>query len=987
MAIFPLKGPQETVARRITQQCRNQFGHLILHAPGSGKTLIALHVFLNFGPAESISTTQLELDAFRPLPPISKDFTKDQADKQLEKIKAERAKRFQELIEVEDKRSRVVLVPAGIQDTFFTSGDIQNFKTSDQDTNGPSTMRSTYTIMTFKPAPGITRNFETCLQNEVNSGCSEEVKTTLTAMFQDKIVIVDEAHNLLKYLRDKHRNKIINAFRGAKRVILMTGTPILRFRSDLTLLLNLLETDVVLKDLRGIPKIDRLGNELVQKAPLYTDNDNVFDESYYMKTSQTTKQRLAKYFFDQSQSKAFRSLTTALIPRAANVGLVKFADSQLNAIVTNLPVLATVFQQFLQALGLPTTFPIVLLTGFVTIIFTVLRYLLEKSLPSLSDLLDTSFGNAIREVLFRGPIAKVRTYLSLEVDVRKLNPSFDALVKTKTSFYDYEKNENERLKYPTYVYQPVSIQYTEDQVKILASLVQKENRQIPLETIYQKIPLNVGEDPVDNILDFVKFGLRLGNSCTRKYDLFDLPYVKTPFRGVEQTALNYIERHLCAYGFYPQSRVLRDNDYGNLAEYVLRGFYPKDGPVDKLPIYVCPKFEAMYATLRSIRRNDDGDFSALVTKREVTERKEYKDLLIRTMDADTSINYYTTLKIKLENDLITSKNDTLKYLQTRNQLSFVNASLQGLKNVENLPKAGDVFRDPTRTYLPLVYSNFEESFQAFGAYLTSLGETYVVVHPDDNPNQRLMEKFCWDRSYPVCDSPYVDDPNPEIRIRYKRPICVLLHPLVIEGLNFTFSPALLAMETVLGYGVKQQVYARILRGFKESASATNDQNRPRVLKRIFEFQGDYVSNYELQKVSGLPYKLSPIPQLLLWKLISSFQYQFYNLPFLAYNYLAIFANESLYSRTSNDAVSPEEIAKLWNTKTQAVQEKISALYTGSEDDDKQIGDKCNCKSTCEFCNQGFVGPKPNETFCGSKNNPEGRTLCRNQPLEKASKCE
>jgi hypothetical protein len=195
------------------------------------------------------------------------------------------------------------------------------------------------------------------------------------------------------------------------------------------------------------------------------------------------------------------------------------------------------------------------------------------------------------------------------------------------------------------------------------------------------------------------------------------------------------------------------------------------------------------------------------------------------------------------------------------------------------------------------------------------------------------------------------------------------------------------METVIGYGVKQQVYARILRGFKETTDATNDLNRPRVLKRIYEFQGDYVSNYDLKRDGSVPFALTPIPRLIFYKMLSTIQYSFYTFPYTAWNVVSIFANEALFTRTSNDAASPEEIQKLWNTKTQAVQEKISALYSGTEDDDREIGDKCKCQSQCVFCNQGFQGPRPGETFCGSKINPTDRSLCRNESLEKAAKCE
>jgi hypothetical protein len=808
-------------------------------------------------------------------------------------------------------------------------------------------------------------------------------------MFEDKVVIVDEAHNLLKYLRSSSRDKIIAAFRKAKRVILMTGTPILRFRSDLTLLLNLLETDLIRKNVSGALKVDESGNPLIRKAPFYTDNDSVFDEAYYVRPMVGTAQRLGRFFFERTSTKATTTIATTLATLAMNSAPAQFFT---NYLTSQFGAISAAFYEFAQYVGLPDATPILLLAGLIGLLKGLFGVYFDKDgyFPNFSDLMNSIYGTTLKEV-WKGPVDKVRQALRLEVDVRELNPAFETLVKDKTSFYDYEKIDSEKLKYPTVVYNPISIQYTVEQINILSSLVAKDKRIISLEKIYQRIPLAQGEDPVENLADFVTFGLKLGNLCERTYKLNPLPFVKDPFKAnlsterKQETALNYIDRDLCAYGIYPPSRLDPEGDC--LAKYVLRGFTPKDGPIDKMPIHVCAKFKAMYAVLRSIRRNDNEEFSALITKREENpkDRKDIKDELCRKMDQTSVLAYYETLQRTFTNEY---NQATSKFMKTkkRNQLTFVNSSITALQ-VDTRTKAADVIRDPTRTYLPLVWSNFEDSFEAFGAYLTSLGETYIVVHVDDTPEQRLMEKICWDRSYPVCDSPFVADPDPKSTILYRRPICVLLHPKVIEGLNFAFSPALLAMETVKGFGIKQQVYARILRGFKESNEALSNLLRPRVRKLIYEFQGDYFSSHDVKiDDEKEPYTLVPNIRVV-QKLISSLKTNYYNLRYTAYNFLLVFVNESIFTRTSNDAASPEEIQKFWNTKTQAVQERISALYSGKPDDDILLGQKCKCQSECEFCNRSYLGPNEGETYCRSRNNPENRSLCRNLPLEKASTCE
>ncbi len=90
------------------------------------------------------------------------------------------------------------------------------------------------------------------------------------------------------------------------------------------------------------------------------------------------------------------------------------------------------------------------------------------------------------------------------------------------------------------------------------------------------------------------------------------------------------------------------------------------------------------------------------------------------------------------------------------------------------------------------------------------------------------------------------------------PICVLLHPAVMEGASFTHNPAMIVLEPVNGVGKQDQVYARVLRAYEKPfravgpavsfvpAPASNEDafyNGPRPIKRIVQLW----SNFDYQR--------------------------------------------------------------------------------------------------------------------------------------------
>ena len=136
----------------------------------------------------------------------------------------------------------------------------------------------------------------------------------------------------------------------------------------------------------------------------------------------------------------------------------------------------------------------------------------------------------------------------------------------------------------------------------------------------------------------------------------------------------------------------------------------------------------------------------------------------------------------------------------------------------------------TEARLPVVYSCYDKfGFQTFSAFLHSQGVKHLVIHPDDSPQDRaaLMKKAarsCFDLW------PKDNRPNSECPI-----LCVLIHPTLTEGLSFTFNPALVVLEVPMGYGVKEQIYARVVRtlpaSFVQSEGLSKTNRYPKTVRQ------------------------------------------------------------------------------------------------------------------------------------------------------------
>jgi hypothetical protein len=154
------------VVRRVASQCREQRAFLLLHSPGSGKTLSALAILVN----------------------------------------AARGQR------------RVVVVPAALLSTYAPDGDVQRLL---PDAAQRGAFLASLSLLTYE-------------------GVADE-PATLAKAARGAIVVCDEAHRLLPLLRDARLEAALRSgFGAASRLVLMTGTPVMRDASDLGALASLL---------------------------------------------------------------------------------------------------------------------------------------------------------------------------------------------------------------------------------------------------------------------------------------------------------------------------------------------------------------------------------------------------------------------------------------------------------------------------------------------------------------------------------------------------------------------------------------------------------------------------------------------------------------------------------------------------------------------------------------------------------------------------
>jgi len=170
-------------------------------------------------------------------------------------------------------------------------------------------------------------------------------------------------------------------------------------------------------------------------------------------------------------------------------------------------------------------------------------------------------------------------------------------------------------------------------------------------------------------------------------------------------------------------------------------------------------------------------------------------------------------------------------------------------------------------YLPIVWScSVEMGLNNFGFWLSELGFKYITLHPD-HPGYKNELKRGLNRVYPLMkkeDTETIKQKflneffasqssiDTDALIEYfksipnitKYPICVLLHPELVEGVDCVYNPSLLAMEPANTYGDYEQLCGRVLRTYPDGGfepDKTNPNKNP-INKVIYQYSAYNSSN-------------------------------------------------------------------------------------------------------------------------------------------------
>jgi hypothetical protein len=162
-------------------------------------------------------------------------------------------------------------------------------------------------------------------------------------------------------------------------------------------------------------------------------------------------------------------------------------------------------------------------------------------------------------------------------------------------------------------------------------------------------------------------------------------------------------------------------------------------------------------------------------------------------------------------------------------------------------------------YLPLVWScSVEMGLNNFGFWLSELGFKYITLHPDHAGYKNELDRGL-KRSYPLMEKQKTEEIKQRLNkffesqssedtdelIKYflkipnirETPICILLHPDLVEGVDCVYNPSLIAMEPANTYGDYEQLCGRVLRTYPKGGfepDKTNPNKNP-INKVIYQY--------------------------------------------------------------------------------------------------------------------------------------------------------
>lgn len=784
---FTFMPHQSRLVRRMAERCRQQHGMLLIHSMGSGKTISSLGVWLNFPrPDGSGMEVKNRLVIITP-PGLDSAFREDMGGMGFDEDKIASMVRHQRLV-------------------FVDYADIEHGMVTDKGER----MSMTDTMEFLVP------------------------------LLKDSFIIADEAHNFVAILKkwarqEKQRlyTKLLDAFNGANKVILLSGTPLQREWNDLTILASL--------------------------AAGYQD--------------QNADRKLPVYPTYQSQ-------INITYPVDWSLGLwirQKFLEDPT--------VVATIASTTGIAMGLfalPTALVGATLMGGIGMVYSA-----TKGQSGF-------FGGLARMAL--GAVTGVTSSFTGDVPQFSIDKMADDIAKHVSYFnytdLDFHLTEN----FPLKQLEPVPVRYSPFQLDMYLKQSRLEDVLDDMELQFTG-RLQEGQDAfklgesvkvATNNMDHYRRMRVIGNLSEDNYyyttiraptaDGFGnrLYYIFPRYKDTPVTVEDF-SRGFSSDGVVRSNTAINDameelmnrrkdiiKEQLELSEDDESRAFALQKEADALSKELAEKFHpalvqalSSYATTYIAHKQSQyhelipGHTENLITKTTAglkievlqKQRQSILETLPKKNKEEATAEQRKTLE-ELEKhieEIGSNVGESVNLFRLHNMDSVVGKRAARMTFATNkfITALQTLCQERTKYhYLPIFYSNFDEyGFRAFSAFLTQRGYYHILIDPFDDPGVRKSLITLGNLPYrryrkvqrSLMDYEPMDyeDEDPDVvarlnldRNRYRAnendiaPLCVLLHPLIVEGLSFNLSPSIVVNESVDGYGRAEQLYARILRAIR-----------------------------------------------------------------------------------------------------------------------------------------------------------------------------
>ncbi len=325
------------------------------------------------------------------------------------------------------------------------------------------------------------------------------------------------------------------------------------------------------------------------------------------------------------------------------------------------------------------------------------------------------------------------------------------------------------------------------------------------------------------------------------------------------------------------------------------GFYPINKVENNLT-YSCPKFEKILAMLfiNKFGLNYNYDTPDEEGNKTIKAHKTKKLVLnkILTKQAhfiDGNSIYLDSNNKRALNDKVFEAfvdddldTKTAKTLSEYNKTTIDKTDKDNTSNRLKKLNSKDYDDNRTHCFLPLVYSTSDViGLNLFAAFLKKKKINYIILHDDAKKNNlELMKTLSFSAAYPRFNlnstkQEYTPDKilshlvkclqenvkieegvmKTLIRSLNKRPLCILLHPLMTEGLDAKYNPAIYLLESPKMYSDYDQLCGRVLRTIRPGYEKKKIKNVYQCLGYTHAGVTDLMNEYFSEIVD---YKLSSV---------------------------------------------------------------------------------------------------------------------------------